>query len=205
MASVNTPTKQLPAEERRAVTVEAVIALAAAKNPNDITTADIAKQMNLTQGSIFRHFSTKEAIWQSVMEWVADRLLSRIDSAARGVESPLQALRAMFVAHVDFVVEHPGVPRMMFGQLQNAGSTPAKRVAQALIQRYAERISARLDQGKASGEITQDVDTNASAILFVGMLQGLVMQSLLSGDIARMRKDAPGVFAVFERGLRGRS
>lgn len=199
-----TSTKHLPAAERRAVTVEAVIALAAAKNPNDITTADIAKQMNLTQGSLFRHFPTKEAIWQSVMEWVSDRLLSRVDSAARGVESPLQALRAMFMTHVDFVVEHPGVPRMMFGQLQNAGSTPAKRMAQTLIQRYAERISARLEQGKASGEITQDVDTNASAILFVGMLQGLVMQSLLSGDIARMRKDAPGVFAVFERGLRGR-
>ena len=202
---MTTPTKHLPAEERRAVTIDAVIALAASKNPNDITTADIAKQMNLTQGSLFRHFATKEDIWQSVMQWVSDRLLSRIDSAARGIESPLQALRAMFMSHVDFVVEHPGVPRMMFGQLQNAGSTPAKRMAQTLIQRYIERISARMEQGKAGGEITQEVDTNASAILFVGMLQGLVMQSLLSGDIARMRKDAPGVFAVFERGLRGRS
>jgi len=196
---------RLPAEERRAVTVEAVIALAASKNPNDITTADIARQMNLTQGSLFRHFATKEAIWQSVMEWVTDRLLARIDAAARGIESPLQALRAMFMTHVDFVVEHPGVPRMMFGQLQNAGATPAKRMAQTLIQRYAERISARLEEGKASGEITQEVDTNASAVLFVGMLQGLVMQSLLSGDISRMRKDAPGVFAVFERALRSRT
>jgi len=196
---------RLPAEQRRTVTIEAVIALAAVKNPNDITTADIARQMNLTQGSLFRHFATKDAIWQSVMEWVADRLLARIDSAARGIASPLQALRAMFMTHVDFVVEHPGVPRMMFGQLQNAGATPAKRMAQTLIQRYAERISARLEEGKASGEITQEVDTNASAVLFVGMLQGLVMQSLLSGDISRMRKDAPGVFAVFERALRSRT
>lgn len=204
-ATIEVSSGRLPAEERRTVTIEAVIALAALKNPNDITTADIAKQMNLTQGSLFRHFATKDAILQSVMEWVADRLLARIDSAARGIPSPLQALRAMFLAHVEFVVEHPGVPRMMFGQLQNAGSTPAKRMAQNLIQRYAERISARLEEGKASGEITHEVDTNASAILFVGMLQGLVMQSLLSGDIARLRKDAPGVFAVFERALRSRT
>ncbi|MEO8546628.1 MAG: TetR/AcrR family transcriptional regulator [Betaproteobacteria bacterium] len=197
------PTKHLPAEERRAVTVEAVIALAAVKNPNDITTADIAKQMHVTQGSLFRHFPTKDAIWQSVMEWVAERLMSRIDSAARGVDSPMQALHAMFKTHVDFVIDHPGVPRMMFGQLQNAASTPAKRLAQTLIQRYSERISGLLEQGKANGEITADVDTRAAAILFVGMLQGLVMQSLLSGDIARMRQDEPGVFAVFARGLRG--
>lgn len=198
-------TKHLPAEERRVVTVEAVIALAAEKNPNDITTADIAKQMQVTQGSLFRHFSTKDAIWQSVMEWVAERLMARIDSAARGVDSPLQALNAMFMAHVDFVADHPGVPRMMFGQLQNAASTPAKRLAQALIQRYSERISSRLEQGKASGEIAPEVDTRASAILFVGMLQGLVMQSLISGDITQIRRDAPGVFTVFARGLRSPS
>jgi len=200
---MSTATKHLPAEERRAVTVEAVIALAAVKNPNDITTADIAKQMHVTQGSLFRHFPTKDAIWQSVMEWVAERLMSRIDSAARGVDSPLQALHAMFMAHVDFVIDHPGVPRMMFGQLQNSSSTPAKRLAQALIQRYSERISGRMEQGRANGEIAAEVDTRAAAILFVGMLQGLVVQSLLSGDIARMRTDAPGVFAVFARGLRG--
>ena len=200
---MSSSTKHLPAEERRAVTVEAVIALAGEKNPNDITTADIAKHMDVTQGSLFRHFSTKDAIWQSVMEWVAERLMSRIDSAARTADSPLQALKAMFMAHVDFVVQHPGVPRMMFGQLQNAASTPAKRMAQTLIQRYSERISARLEQGKLSGEIAADVDTRAAAILFVGMLQGLVMQSLLSGDITQMRRDAPGVFAIFATGLGG--
>ena len=136
------------------------------------------------------------------MEWVADRLLARIDSAARGIESPLAAMQAMFMTHVDFVVEHPGVPRMMFGQLQNAEPTPAKRLAQTLTLRYTERIQALIEQGKASGEITPEVDAQAAATLFVGTVQGLVMQSLLSGDIERMRIDAPLVYAIYQRGLR---
>lgn len=197
--------KHLPAAERRVVTIEAVIALAGEMNPNDITTADIAAQMHVTQGSLFRHFSTKEAIWQSVMEWVSERLIARIDASATGIDSSVKALNAMFMAHVDFVAEHPGVPRMMFGQLQNAAATPAKQLAQALIRRYSERIAKRLEEGKASGEIAPDVDTGASAILFVGMLQGLVMQSLLSGDISHVRRDAPGVFALFARGVQAQS
>ncbi|MDI1246810.1 MAG: TetR/AcrR family transcriptional regulator [Rhodoferax sp.] len=201
---MSTPTKHLPAEERRAVTVEAVIALAGNQNPNDITTAAIAKHMNLTQGSLFRHFPTKDAIWESVMAWVADRLLARIDSAAHGIDSPMAAMQAMFMSHIDFVVEHPGVPRMMFGQLQNAQPTPAKSVAQALIQRYAERICARIEQGKSLGEITPDVNTQAAAALFVGTIQGLVMQSMLSDDLQRMRTDAPAVFAIYQRGLKNK-
>ena len=202
--TLNTPTK-LPADERKAVTIEAVIALAGSQNPSNITTAAIAKHMNLTQGALFRHFPSKDAIWQSVMEWVADRLLARIDSAAEGIDSPLAAMQAMFMGHIEFVMEHPGVPRMMFGQLQSPESTPAKRMAQTLIQRYAERLRARIEQGKASGEITLEVDTQAAATLFVGTIQGLVMQSMLSGDLPRMRADAPGVFAIYQRGMRNKS
>lgn len=199
---MNSPTKHLHADERRAVTIEAVVALAGSQNPSDITTAAIAKHMNLTQGALFRHFPSKDAIWQSVMEWVADRLLARIDSAAEGVDSPLAAMQAMFMSHIDFVVEHPGVPRMMFGQLQSTDSTAAKKMAQTLIQRYAEQIRARIEQGKASGEITLEVSTQAAATLFVGTIQGLVMQSMLSGDLQRMRVDAPSVFAIYQRGMR---
>ena len=199
---MNSPKKNLPADERRSVTIEAVVALAGSQNPSDITTAAIAKHMNLTQGALFRHFPSKDAIWQSVMEWVADRLLARIDSAAEGIDSPLAAMQAMFMSHIDFVVEHPGVPRMMFGQVQSTDATAAKEMAQTLIQRYAERIRTRIEQGKASGEITLEVSTQAAATLFVGTIQGLVMQSMLSGDIKRMRVDAPGVFAIYQRGMR---
>ena len=178
------------------------MALAGSQNPSDITTAAIAKHMNLTQGALFRHFPSKDAIWQSVMEWVADRLLAGIDSAAEGIESPLAAMQAMFMSHIDFVVEHPGVPRMMFGQLQSTEMTAAKQIAQTLMQRYAERIGARIEQGKANGEITPAVQTRAAATLFIGTVQGLVMQSMLSGDLARMRTDAPGVFAIYQRGMR---
>jgi AcrR family transcriptional regulator len=197
--------KQLPAEERRSVTVEAVIELAGSQNPSEITTAAIAQHMHLTQGALFRHFASKEAIWQAVMEWVADRLLARIDRAADGITSPMAALQAMFLSHIEFIVAHPGVPRIMFGELQRAESTPAKRVAQTLIERYAERLGRRIEQGKALGEMAPDLDTQAAALLFIGTIQGLVMHSMLSGDIQQIRTRAPGVFALYLRSLRGAS
>lgn len=101
------PSKHLPADERRIVTVETVVALAAEQNPSDITTAAIARKMNLTQGALFRHFPSKDAIWQAVMEWVAERLMARVDQAAESVSSPLKALEAVFMTHIEFVAAHP--------------------------------------------------------------------------------------------------
>jgi AcrR family transcriptional regulator len=194
--------KHLPADERRAVTVETVIELAAEQNPSMITTAAIAKRMGLTQGALFRHFPNKDAILKAVMEWVAERLLSRVDKAVEGVASPLAALEAMFMAHVTFVSEHPGIPRLLFGELQRAEVSPAKRMAQTLIQRYGERLHRLIQEGKARGELDAALDVGAAAALFIGTIQGLVMQSLLAGDLERMRNDAPGIFAIYCRGIR---
>lgn len=193
--------KHLPADERRAATVEAVINLAAEQNPSDITTTAIAQRMGLTQGALFRHFPTKDAILEAVMTWVAERLLSRVDRAAQNVTSPLAALEAVFMAHIDFVSEHPGVPRMLFGELQRPGETLPKRMVQTLIQRYGERLRHLLERGKAIGELDANLDIEAASVSFIGSIQGLVMQSLIAGDAARIRRDASGVFEIYRRGI----
>ncbi len=198
---MNKRPKNLPADARRSATVESVIQLAGSQNPSEITTAAIAKHMNLTQGALFRHFPNKEAIWEAVMGWVAERLLDRIDRSAQGIESPLAAMEAIFMTHVEFVADHPGVPRMMFGELQRAESTPAKRMVQTLLQRYGQRLNQLIDDGKSRGELSSTLDNDAASTLFIGTIQGLIMQSLLSGDVQRIRHDAPRVFAIYRRGI----
>ena len=194
--------QRISAAERRAVTVEAVVSLAGHQNPGDITTAAIAKHMNVTQGALFRHFPSKDAIWEAVMAWVAERLLARIDDSARDIESPLAAMEAMFMSHVGFAAEHPGMPRMVFSELQRAEQTPAKRMVQTLLRRYADRLHGLIEKGKTSGELSAALDTEAAATLFIGTIQGLVMQALVAGDVGRMLGDAPRVFAIYRRGIR---
>lgn len=157
-----------------------------------------------TQGALFRHFPSKDAIWEAVMAWVADRLLARIDDSARDIESPLVAMEAMFMSHVKFAAEHPGMPRMVFSELQRAEQTQAKRMVQSLLQRYGTRLQSLIEKGKVNGELSSDLDTEAAATLFIGTIQGLVMQALVAGDVGRMLGDAPRVFAIYRRGI-GRS
>ena len=154
---MNSPAKFLSAEARRAATVEAVIQLAAQTPPSEITTTAIAQHMGVTQGALFKHFPTKEAILEAVMVWVAEHLLSRVDEAAHAAQAhggALAALEAIFLAHVDFVVEHPGVPRMLFGELQRSEMTAHKLVVLTLLGHYGARLQQCLAQGQARRVIT---------------------------------------------------
>ena len=64
-----------------------------------------------------------------------------------------------------------------------------------------QRLHRLLAQGQAQGELRADLDVQAAATLFIGTVQGLVMQSLISGDMARMCGDAPRVFVIYQRGI----
>lgn len=198
---MNTEPSRLPTDERRALTIETVVALAAESIPSEITTTAIAERMHLTQGALFRHFANKEAIWEAVIGWVSERLLSRTDRAIQANESPLAALDAVFMAHIEFVTKHPGVPRMMFGELQRAQGSPAKRVAQEMMRRYGKRVQLLIEQGKLCGEIALQVDAETAAMLFIGMVQGLVIQAMLGGSLKGVRSAAPGAFAIYRRGI----
>ncbi len=199
---MNEPAQYLSADERRAVTVQTVVELAAEQNPSDISTTAIAQRMGVTQGALFRHFPSKEAILEAVMAWVSEQLLARVDSAMAAAPTPLAALQAVFLAHTGFVAEHPGVPRMLFGELQRPGQTLPKKMVQTLVQHYGQRLRGLLQDGVARGELRADLDVDAAAVLFIGSIQGLVMQSLLMGDVERIRRDAPGVFHIFSTGIR---
>ena len=199
---MSTLPQRLSAEARRAGTIEAVVELAAEQNPSDITTGAIAARMGLTQGALFRHFPNKDAIVQAVVSWAAEQLMARVDRAADRASSPLAALEAVFLAHVGFVAEHPGVPRMLFGELQRADVSPAKLMVRTMIRAYSSRLKRLVEDGKARGELAADLDVDAATTLFIGSIQGLVMQSLIAGSANAIRASAPGVFAVYRRGIR---
>jgi len=182
--------------------VAAALRLAASKSPAAITTTNLATAVGLSQGALFKHFASKDAVWLAAMASAAEDLLQILSQAAAGAPSPVAALRAVFEAHVDFVADHPGVPRLVLHQLQQAGDSPIKQCAQTLMQSHRELVQELLQKAVNTRQVAADLDIAAAATMFLGQVQGLVMQSVMSGQSDTMRKLAPRVFAIYERGIR---
>lgn len=194
------PTR-LPTEVRQAAIVDAALNLACSMGPAQITTSDIAAAVGVTQGAVFKHFPTKEAIWLAAMSWVQAQLLDTLEEAAVTAPTPLQGLGAVFMAHVEFVVAHSGVPRLIFHELQQPADSPTKQAVRALLQGYRQLLLGLLGAAMHQGQLPAELDQDAAATLFVGIVQGLVMQAMLSGKPAAMRTQAERVFALYLRGL----
>lgn len=188
-------------ESRQAEIIATVLALAAERNPADVTTTDIAKAMNVTQGALFRHFSTKEAMRLAVIEWIETQLMAKLGDAQASAPDVLSGLEAMFLAHVKFIREFPGVPRLVFAELQQPDSSPVRQRVQQIMRRYRQMLAETLGKAKAAQLIRDDVDVQAAAALFLGAIQGLVMQSMLGGVSADAEEPVLGVLHLYLAGL----
>lgn len=194
-----------PSEERQADIVLAALALAAGHSPAAITTSDIARAVLLSQGALFKHFANKEALWLAVMDWIESNLLAVLAAAERQAATPLQALGAIFHAHIGFVASHPGVPRLIFHELQQPADTALKQKVRGLLQAYKARLLRLLEQAAHAGEVAPGLDAEAAATLFLGTVQGLVMQSMLAGGTAHMAAQARSVFPLYLRSIEATS
>lgn len=193
--------QRLPSADRQAGIVQAAIQLAAGRDPATLTTSEIATSLGLTQGALFRHFPSKQAIWLAVVSWVEETLLARIDRAASAVDA-LEALAAVYRAHVAFVMEFPGVPRILFHELQQPAESAVKQRVAGLLMSYRSRVAALLVRGRAAGLIDAGVDLDNAAALFLGSIQGLVMQAMIAGTVAGMGRASEGVLELYLAAIR---
>jgi TetR/AcrR family transcriptional regulator len=192
---------RLSTEERQTEIGAAALQLAHDTSPAQITTTDIALAIGVTQGAVFKHFPTKDAIWVAAARWVREALMQTVSHAAADAVSPVDALAAMFRAHVDFVIAHPGVPRLIFHELQQPADSATKQEVRLLLQGYRKLLLDTLERAVRQGQVIGDLDREAAATTFVGLIQGLVMQAMLAGRPVAMRSQGERVFTLFRRSL----
>jgi len=101
------------------------------------------------------------------------------------------------MAHVRFAQSYPGVPRLIFAELQQAEASPVRLGVQKIMQRYRQVLAETLSLAMAAQRVRPDIDCQAAASLFLGAIQGLVIQSMLSGAEAAVEGQAEAVLALY--------
>jgi AcrR family transcriptional regulator len=197
--------KRMSSEDRQSEIIRVAVELAAEKDVSSVTTQDMADAMQLTQGAIFRHFASKDDIWLAVMHWIQKSLLAVLSKASANASDPLDAIERMFLAHVAFISKHPAIPRILFSELQNKKSGKMRQLIQEIMSGYEGRIAALLETAKEQSLVDAGLDSKSAAVLYIGMIQGLVMQVSIFGGKRSLLQEATKTFPIFLHGIKKRT
>lgn len=197
------PRQRLSAEERQEEIIKAAVELAGEQSVDSVTTQDMAKAVGVTQGAIFRHFPTKDMIWLAVVHWVRGRLMSVVDMAAGQGSDPLDSLEKMFFAHLGFVDKVPAIPKLIFTDQLLKKNPKIKELIRSILADYEAKVTALISQAKAQGLVRSDLDEHATAVMFTGIIQGLVLRVSVIEARKSLISEGRLVFPIFLHGIGG--
>lgn len=177
----------LPAAERRARAIEALLDLACSCAPEQISTAAIAERMGISHAALFRHFRSREALWAESVRWATSRLeadLLRI--ASDQALTPLARVERLLLANADFVCRHPGLLRMLLSELPRPGSSPASEAAKAFGARLRTSLTGLLEQAVSEGQLSVSLSPAELAPLLLASCEGMMLQGLVHNTLSAL-------------------
>jgi AcrR family transcriptional regulator len=192
--------ERVNADKRKTQIVQVVLALVAKHGAEAVSTQLIADTIGFTQAAVFRHFSTKEALWSAVMDWL-DAQLEEVRRKARA-EAPDQGigvLQGIFFGHTALIERHPGLAKVIMSDHIRRQYPDLHKRFTMTHRKYEDEIRRALDTAARSGQISLKIDRRAATTLFLSAIQGLGFQFSIARVLPSMPNDAAQIFVLLER------
>ena len=148
---------------------KAVLEIIADEGLHNISTRNLAKRIGLTEGAIFRHFTTKRDIIKGIMEDVAKDLVGELRSIAL---SPVKAEEKLFnyLCHnVKYLKENRGITILLFSEATHLGDKDLKNKLNQILSEQKQFIIKIVKDGIAEGVWDKKIVPEDIAMLYMGI------------------------------------
>ncbi len=169
------------AEARKAEIIDAALHLADKVGPDRLTTSKIAEAVGLTQPGIFRHFPTKQDLWEAVASHIGSMMEARWKKAGNGDRPATDRIRVLIGTQLRLIQSTPAIPAILFSRELHTKNKGLRNAFFGLMSRFHKLIAGQVAQACAAGELRKDIDPDDAAFLIVGLVQGLAVRWSISG------------------------
>ena len=186
---------------RRHQIIEAARNLIAAKGMDGVTIDAIAEEVGLTEGAIYRHFASKHQILSLLVDHIERNLLDTVESAQTEGASAVASLEHILEAHLSDVEGHRAVSFVVIAEAMGFDGTTLAPKVSLMFTRYLELIQAVLDRGIREGSIRPDINVNAAATTFFGLIQGTATLWALNGYAGQLAEFRSDMWDIYRKGV----
>jgi len=166
-----------------------------------LTLANVARKVGLVPSAIYRHFASKEEMLDSVLKLIRAMLQDNVTIVCQETTEPLERLKRLLFSHVRLARENQGIPRIIFGGDIYEKHPERKTRVYESIKGYLHRVSKIISQGQESGAIRPDLDPEAVAVMFLGLIQPAAILWHLSDGRFDVTKQAEKAWHIFQNAI----
>lgn len=149
--------------------IQAAINVFARTNYDKATTAMIAREAGVAEGTPFRYFKSKKGIFLACYRHIERLMVERYTQVYRETKDrPIEYLRGVAKTYVEFLLENPNMRKFLAFILCNSFDEDFFSELKDFMERNVQATEIMFRKAIENGELRESVDPKAAAWLFAG-------------------------------------
>jgi AcrR family transcriptional regulator len=179
-------------EIRKQQIIDAARMLIFKSGSEHLTVKNIASEVGITDGAIYKHFKSKKMILSFLLDYIRNALLADISLGKLGAgPATIEMIEKSIETQFSDLDQRKGISFQVIAEIISLGDKDLNKQAEQTILLYISALKALLAKGVQDGAVRPDIDTEAAATLLFGLIQGAVsLWTLSNGDFKLKQKFA---------------
>ncbi len=190
--------------DRKGEIEQAALALAFLVGPDLVTTTMIAKRLNITQPAIYKHFSSKNAIWTAVAGQLAAQITENAKSADKPNKpgsTPRDRIIRLVMGQLRLIELYPALPELMIARDAQENLRRGRQQLQPAMAAFRKALTREVAAAVEQGGFGAGLVPGDGAALILGVIQSLVLQMLIKRDPTMLRVDGERLLELLLSGF----
>lgn len=147
-----------------------------------LTTKNLAHKVNLSEPALYRHFSDKIDILRQLLEYLSERIISRISKIAEASDPPGQKLDNLIRRQFLAFSQRPEIITVLLSEGFYQNNRELSDLVYSIMQKSAVIYTAVIRDGQKTGEFRDDLPAERLAFMVMGNMRFCAIQWHLSGN-----------------------
>ena len=193
--------KRLSSKLRQQQILDTTLEIIAEKGVGGVSTAEIAQRVGIVPSALYRHFESKEALIDALLDRTHMILFENVRKMTLKKSDPKEDLKSLFLLHLEFIRKNPGMPKLVFSDAAVFGSPERKKKVLSIVKNYMNKLTEIAEKGRREGDFLQDISPEAVAFSMVSFVQYVGLISNLSEGKTDIGELAEQAWSYIERGI----
>jgi AcrR family transcriptional regulator len=162
--------KRMPSRERREQILQTAVELFAKRGFAEVTTREIAGAANINEATIYKHFASKEELFDAVVSYFGNQVVERTKAVEIQLDEDLRSNLTTIASNViRYVREDPKIMRLMLYSALQEHSFAEDMFRQSLNVIF-QKTETLIRSNQEEGKVRKDIDPYYAALSFIGVL-----------------------------------
>ena len=163
-----------------------------------LTTKNLAEKLGVAEGTLYRHFKSKDDILQKMLEFVEKDIQRRLLVLEESDANEIDKITSFFQSQTQFILAHPYLLKIIFSEAITIAQSQSMHHIKIMLM-IKKTLESMLSKGQKNKTVRKDISSEILAHIIMSSFRLLLMKWMLMNQAFDVKKESKKLSVAFKK------